>query len=88
MKLKFAPFCSPLDVLLPGILFYPFLIFWPKTIDYSQAFLPKLSSFFVLLTLLVGRCYEAEICTILLPFRCAFAWYPFFLPKSKFSFSG
>ena len=23
MKLKFAPFCSPLDVLLPGILFLP-----------------------------------------------------------------
>ena len=61
--------------------------FWPKTMDYSQAFLPKLSSFFVLLLLLAGKCYEAETCAILLPFRCAFAWYPF-LPKSNFSVSG
>ena len=34
-----------------------------------------------------GRCYKAEICTILLPLRCALAWYDF-LPKSTFSFSG
>ena len=25
-----------------------------------------------------GVCYEAEICAILLPLRCAFAWYCFF----------
>ena len=37
--------------------------------------------------LLTGRCYEAEIYTILLPLRCAFAWYHF-LPKSKLSVSG
>ena len=81
MKLKFVPFCSPLDVLLPAFL--------PKSkfsFLASQAFLPKLSSFFVLLLLLAGRCYEAEICTILLPFRCAFAWYPFFCQSQNFSF--
>ena len=44
--------------------------FWPKTMDYSQAFWPKLRSFFVVLVLLTGRCYEAEICTILLLLRC------------------
>ena len=58
--------------------------FWPKTMDYSQAFCPKLSSFFVVLLLLTGRCCEAEICTILLLLRCSFRWFPF-LPKSKFS---
>ena len=35
-----------------------------------------------------GRCYKAEICTILFPLRCAIAWYIVFLPKSKFSDSG
>ena len=34
-----------------------------------------------------GRCYKAEICTILFPLRCAMAWY-YFLQKSKFSDSG
>ena len=56
--------------------------FWPKIMDYSQAFLPKLSSFFGVLLLLAGRCYEAEICAILLPFSCAFAWYPFFASQN------
>ena len=28
--------------------------------------------------LLTGRCYEAEICAILLPLRCPLGWYPFF----------
>ena len=51
--------------------------FWQKTMDYSQAFLSKLSSFFVLLLLFAGRCYDADICTILVPFRCAFAWCPY-----------
>ena len=38
----------------------------------------------MLLLLLAGTCYEAEICAVLLPLRCAFAWYDF-LPKSKLS---
>ena len=40
--------------------------FRPKTMDYNKAFWPKLSSFFVVLLLRNGRCYEAEIWTILL----------------------
>ena len=35
--------------------------FWPKTMDYSQAFLPKLSSFFSVLLPLAGRCLEMDI---------------------------
>ena len=38
--------------------------FWPKTMDYSEAFLPKLSSLFGVFLLLTGGCYEAEILTI------------------------
>ena len=38
----------------------------------------------VVLLLHSGRCYEAEICTILFLLRCPFIWYPFW-PKSKFS---
>ena len=34
-----------------------------------------------------GRCYEAEIFTILFPLRCGIAWY-YFLPKSKYSDTG
>ena len=41
----------------------------------------------MVLLLLAGRLYEAEICSILLPLRCAFTWYYFF-PKSNFSVSG
>ena len=33
--------------------------FRPKTIDYNKAFWPKSRSFFVVLLLLTGRCYEA-----------------------------
>ena len=58
--------------------------FWPKTMDYNKAFWLKSRSFFVVLLLQNGRCYEAEICGILLLLRCLFRWYPF-LPKSKFS---
>ena len=58
--------------------------FWPKTMDYNKAFWPKSRSFFVVLLLQNGRCYEAEICAILLLLRCPFRWNPF-LPKSKFS---
>ena len=58
--------------------------FWPKTMDYNKAFWPKSRSFFVVLLLQNGRCYEVEICAILLLLRCPFRWNPF-LPKSKFS---
>ena len=61
--------------------------FWLKTMDYSQAFWPKSSSFFVVLLLLAGRCYEAEICAIMLPLRSALAWNHFW-QKSKFSVFG
>ena len=37
--------------------------FWPKTMDYNKAFLPKSSSFSELFLLLIGRSYEAEIFT-------------------------
>ena len=40
-----------------------FFRFWPKTMDYSLAFWPKLRPFFVVFLLLTGRRYEAEICT-------------------------
>ena len=62
-------------------------IFWPKTMEYSQAFWPKLSSFFVVLLLSIGKFYEAEICVIVLPLRCDCAR-NVFLFKSKFSVSG
>ena len=39
---------------------------------------------FVVLLLQSGRCYEAEICAILLPLRCSFRWYNVLL-KSNFS---
>ena len=83
-------------ILLPlrcAFAWYPFFAyvkifnFWPKTMDYSQAFWPKMRSFSERFLLLAGRCYEAEIYAILLPLRCAFAWYPF-LRLSKFSISG
>ena len=45
--------------------------FWPKSLDYNKAFWPKLSSFFVVHLLQHGRCYKAEMCTILFPLRCA-----------------
>ena len=61
-----------------------FFRFWPKTMDYNKAFWPKSRSFFVVLLLQNGRCYEAEICAILLLLRCPFRWNPF-LTKSNFS---
>ena len=42
-----------------------FFRFWPKTMDCNKAFGPKSWSFFVVLLLQNGRCYEAEICAIL-----------------------
>ena len=35
------------------------LRFWPKTMDYNKAFWPKSRSFFEVILLLTGRCYEA-----------------------------
>ena len=35
--------------------------------DYSQVFLSKSRSFFVVLLLEIGMCYEVEICAILFP---------------------
>ena len=58
--------------------------FWPKTMDYNKAFLPKSRCFSAVLLLHSGRCYRAEICVILFLFRCPFIWYPF-LTKSNFS---
>ena len=58
--------------------------FWPITMDYNKAFLPKSRCFSTVLLLHSGRCYEAEICVILFLLRCPFIWYPF-LPKLKFS---
>ena len=58
--------------------------FWPKTMDYNKAFLPKSRSFSAVLLLHSGRCYGTEICIILFLLRCPFIWYPFW-PKSKFS---
>ena len=43
--------------------------------------------FFVVLLLLTGRCYDAEICVIVFLLRCPFIWYPFWL-KSKFTVFG
>ena len=67
--------------------FYAKVRFGPKTMDYSKAFWPKLRPSFVVLLLLNVRCYEAEICAILLPLRCALALCQY-LSKSKFSVSG
>ena len=36
----------------------------------------------MVLLLLTGRCYEPEICAILLPLKYAFAWYRFLLSQS------
>ena len=44
--------------------------FWPKTMDYNKAFLPKSRWFSAVLLLHSGRCYEAEICAILLLLTC------------------
>ena len=61
-----------------------FFRFWPNTMDYNKAFWPKSRSFFVFFLLEDGRCYEVEICAILLLLRCPFRWNPF-SQKSKFS---
>ena len=89
MKLKFCQ-TARLEVFYRLVSFLAkvkIFIFWLKTMDYSQAFLPKLSSFFEAFLLPAGRCYEAKICAILLLLRYPFVWYPFW-PKSKISNSG
>ena len=60
--------------------------FWPKTMDYNKAFLPKSRCFSAVLLLHSGRCYEAEICAILFLLRCPFRWYPFFAKLKFFIF--
>ena len=89
IELKFVPFCSSLDALSDGNLVCRSQHFQilaknhePKTMH--KAFLPISRSFFVVLLLHSGRCYEAEIYTILFLLRWPFIWYPFW-PKSKFS---
>ena len=72
MKLKYSP-PAPLEAYFSLVSFLAkvkIFGFWPKTMDYSQAFWPKLSSLFGVFLLLTGRCYGAEICAILLPLRC------------------
>ena len=49
------------------------LSFWSKTMDYSQAFWLKLRSFFAVILLHSGMCYEDEICGILLFLRRHFS---------------
>ena len=61
--------------------------FWPKTMDYNKAFWPKSRSFFVVLLLFTGRCYEVEICAILFLLRYSFQCYPC-LPESAPSVFG
>ena len=59
MKLKFGPFCAPLEILfhlISVLAKVKFFRFWPKIMDYSQAFCPKLRSFFVIFLLVTGRC--------------------------------
>ena len=75
---------APLEMLFPMESFFAevkIFRFWPKTMDYNKALRPKSRSFFAGFLLPTGRCYGAEICTILLLLRCSFRWYAF-LPKS------
>ena len=81
---------APLDIPFPTVFFFvevKIFNFWPKTMDYSQAFWPKSRSFFEVLLLHTGRCYGVEICAILLLLTFPFRRYPFLL-TSKFSISG
>ena len=86
-----AEICAILLPLRCSFRWYPF---WPKS-KFSffgqkpcKAFCPKSRSFFVVLLLLNGRCYEAEICVILLPLRCSFSKMVSFIAEIKFSFYG
>ena len=69
MKLKLSP-PAPLQMYFSLVSFLgkvKIFSFWPKTMDYSQAFWPKLSSLIVAFLLLTGGCYEAETFTIYSP---------------------
>ena len=71
MKLKLCH-SAPLEMLFPMVSFFSKVKIsrlWSKTMDYSQAFCLKLSSFFVLLLLLTGRCTHTHTHTPLLPPR-------------------
>ena len=86
MKLKFGHSVS-LEIPFHMVSFLAevkFLRFWPKTMDYNKAFLPKSRRFSAVLLLHSGRCYEAEICAIVFLLRCPFIRYHF-LPMSNFS---
>ena len=63
-----------------------FFRFWPKTMDYNKAFWLKSRSFFVVVLLQNGRCYEAEFCAILFLLRSPFPWNPFFAKVKFFRF--
>ena len=76
----------PLEMLFPLVSFFAEVKisrFWPKTMAYNKAFLPKSRRFSAVLLFHSGRCYEAEICAILFLLRCPFIRYHI-LPKSKF----
>ena len=69
MKPKLSP-SAPLQMCFSLVSFLAkvkIFSFWPKTMDYSQAFWPKLSSLFGVFLLLTGGCYEAETFTIYSP---------------------
>ena len=74
MKLRFSS-SAPLQMyfsLVPFLAKVKIFSFWPKTMDYSQAFRPKLRPMFAFFLHVIGRCYENEICAILLLLRCSF----------------
>ena len=88
MKLNLRHYV-PLEMPFHMVCFFvevKFFIFWPKTMDYNKAFLPKLRCFSAVLLLHSGRCYEAEICAIMFLLRCPFIWYPFFAEVKIFIF--
>ena len=75
-----AETCIILLLLRYAFAWYPFFakVKMKKTMDYSQAFWPKLRSFFEAILLFAGRWYEAEIHTIIssMPFHMAILFGP------------
>ena len=70
MELIFFCYFAPLEMcycLVSFLARVKIFSFWPKTMDYSQAFWPNMSSLFEAFLLLTGGCYEAEIFTICSP---------------------
>ena len=64
-------------------------------IEYSKSHGFRSEATFLAMLLLAGRCYEAEICAVLLPLRCPFRWHPFaeiklfsFWPKTIWTIVG